>query len=182
MRMMRVSPCDEPSVWPRGKASRPRTRCPRWASWYAAALPMAPRPTMMTSYGGSLTRDRFPHAPDAVRAARVRVDTDQLVAQRPVQFYIAWQRVAHFDEDSVAALTGRDVFKEAHHGRGHATAPVGGQNRHPANVQPAVHGCEPGRCDGFVSGKRQDCPACADRGADVLQRLGVGTRFHGQRT
>src|SRR5262245_52349119 len=48
--MMRDSPCDEPLVCPRGNASRPSTRRPRLATWYVAALPIAPRPTVMTSY------------------------------------------------------------------------------------------------------------------------------------
>ncbi len=49
-RMPRERPCDEPLWWPRAKASRPRTRRPRRARWYAAALPIPPSPSTITSY------------------------------------------------------------------------------------------------------------------------------------
>src|SRR2546430_2724000 len=48
--MIRVGPCDEPSACPRSWASIPRTRPPRAATLWAAALPMIPRPTTMTSH------------------------------------------------------------------------------------------------------------------------------------
>src|SRR5215813_4358493 len=47
--MMRVWPCELPWVWPRGNCSKPRTRAPRWTSLQAAALPMPPSPTTITS-------------------------------------------------------------------------------------------------------------------------------------
>src|SRR5215210_1786916 len=53
--MIRERPPKDASVCPRSKRSKPRTLCPRLASWYAAALPCAPRPTTMTSKTRSLT-------------------------------------------------------------------------------------------------------------------------------
>src|SRR5438132_2652340 len=75
--MMRVLPCDEPNACGGEKRSRPSTCWPRFARWYAAALPIAPRPTMMTSKFSTLHLSLFPdfcynyniksfHAPAAV--------------------------------------------------------------------------------------------------------------------
>src|ERR671912_463415 len=52
--MMRESPPNDASVWPRAKRSNPRTLCPRFARWYAAALPCEPSPATMTSWRRSL--------------------------------------------------------------------------------------------------------------------------------
>src|SRR5690606_8642742 len=48
--MMRVRPCEEPNACGGAKRSSPSTRVPRRARWNAAALPIAPRPAMTTSY------------------------------------------------------------------------------------------------------------------------------------
>src|SRR3954447_24587202 len=49
-RVTRVSPWLEPSACGGTKRSKPITRAPRLANCNAAALPMAPRPTIATSY------------------------------------------------------------------------------------------------------------------------------------
>src|SRR6266850_1750341 len=53
--MMRESPPNDASVCPRAKRSNPSTLSPRFASWYAAALPCAPSPATIASYLRSLT-------------------------------------------------------------------------------------------------------------------------------
>src|SRR5438067_9898926 len=56
--MMRESPPEDPSVCPRAERSIPSTRSPRFARWYAAAEPCAPRPTTITSYVGAAITPR----------------------------------------------------------------------------------------------------------------------------
>src|SRR5436190_23787865 len=48
--MMRLRPCEDPRSCGMSNCSRPSTRAPRAAAWYAAALPIPPTPTTMTSY------------------------------------------------------------------------------------------------------------------------------------
>src|SRR5262245_56841663 len=48
--MMRVTPTDAPSAFDTSNCSRPRTRRPRRANSYTAALPMLPTPTTIASY------------------------------------------------------------------------------------------------------------------------------------
>src|SRR5258705_1251109 len=47
--MIRDSPCDDPLSWAGIKASKPSTFVCCLERWYAAALPIAPRPTTITS-------------------------------------------------------------------------------------------------------------------------------------
>src|ERR1700733_5090001 len=47
--MIRDSPCDDPLSWAGTKASRPSTLVCCLERWYAVALPIAPRPTTITS-------------------------------------------------------------------------------------------------------------------------------------
>src|SRR5205085_6818287 len=50
LRVMRVSPPEEPKACGGSKRSIPSTRAPRAASWWSVALPAAPRPTTIASY------------------------------------------------------------------------------------------------------------------------------------
>src|SRR5215210_5278421 len=68
--MMRDRPPDEPSWCARPNASRPRTPCPRRASWYAVALPIAPSPMTMTSYTDVIRLRRRPRATLLARLGR----------------------------------------------------------------------------------------------------------------
>src|SRR5437899_1337537 len=47
--MIRDSPCDDPLSWAGIKASKPSTFVCCLERWYAVALPIAPRPTTITS-------------------------------------------------------------------------------------------------------------------------------------
>src|SRR5215210_5146135 len=50
--MIRVCPCELPRSWTRGNCSRAKTDRPRRASSNAAAEPIPPAPTTMTSNAG----------------------------------------------------------------------------------------------------------------------------------
>src|SRR5262249_57224606 len=103
-RMIRVTPCDEPSSFGTSKRSSPRTRRPRRARWHSAALPIPPTPTTIASYRLSIwrlsTRRPYrrvtfshPHH-DRQRPARLRDRRDTrrgLRTDRP----LAQHRLAH---------------------------------------------------------------------------------------
>src|SRR5256885_5802381 len=57
--MIRERPPEEPRVWPRSNRSKPSTEVPRFARWYAAALPCAPRPATTTSAATNLSLSRL---------------------------------------------------------------------------------------------------------------------------
>src|SRR4051812_23844807 len=68
-RVTRVSPCEEPYSCGGSNRSKPMTFAPRLASASAAALPIAPRPTMATSYRVTWFLLRLRGPPKAVEGA-----------------------------------------------------------------------------------------------------------------